>query len=85
MPVLMVFETSNELLCSSLEIASCAYMCFVLWHVNIYNNAMFGMFYVICLCAVCGTNFDAPSVHMACKDKRIEIFQSTQMCYAINS
>jgi hypothetical protein len=61
MPVLMVFETINEL--------SCAYMCFVLWHVNIYNNVMFGMFYVICLCAACGTNFDAPSVHIGCKDK----------------
>jgi len=54
--------------CANLEIASCAYMCFVLWHVNIYNNVMFDMFYVICLCAACGTNFDAPSVHMACKD-----------------
>jgi len=35
----------------------------------IYNDVMFAMFYVICLCAVCGTNFEAPSVHMACKDK----------------
>jgi hypothetical protein len=69
MPVLMVFETINELSCASLEITSCTYMCFVLWHVNIYNDVMFGMFYVICLSAVCGTNFDAPSVHMACKDK----------------
>jgi hypothetical protein len=66
MPVLMVFETINELLCASLEITSCIYVCFVLWHVNIYNDVMF---YVICLCAVCGTNFDAPSVHLACKDK----------------
>jgi hypothetical protein len=69
MPVLMVFETINELLCASLEIASCTYTCFVLWHVNIYNNVMFDMFYVICLRAVCGTNFDALSVHMTCKDK----------------
>jgi len=69
MPVLMVFETINELLCASLEITSCTYVWFVLWHVNIYNDIMFGMFYVICLCVVCGTNFDAPSVHMVCKDK----------------
>jgi hypothetical protein len=69
MLVLMVFETIIELLCASLEITSCIYVCLVLWHVNIYNDVMFGMFYVICLCAVCGTNFDAPSVHMACKDK----------------
>jgi hypothetical protein len=27
------------------------------------------MFYVICLCAACGTNFDAPSAHIGCKDK----------------
>jgi len=69
MPVLMVFETIIILLCTSLEIISFAYVCFVLWHVNIYNDVMFGMFYVICLCAICGTNFDAPSVHIACKDK----------------
>jgi hypothetical protein len=69
MLVLTVFETINELLCASLEITSCAYVWFVLWHVNIYNDVMFGMIYVICLCAVCGTNYDAPSVHMACKDK----------------
>jgi hypothetical protein len=69
MLVLMTFETINELLCASLEITSCIYVCFVFWHVNIYNDVMFGMFYVICLCAICGTNFDAPSVHMACKDK----------------
>jgi hypothetical protein len=69
MLVLMVFETIIELLYASLEITSCIYVCFILWHVNIYNNAMFGMFYVVYLCAVCGTNFDAPSVHMACKDK----------------
>jgi hypothetical protein len=35
------FETINELLCTSLEITSCAYMCFVLGHVNIYNDVMF--------------------------------------------
>jgi hypothetical protein len=69
MPVLMVFETIIELLCASLEISSCIYVCFVLWHVNICNDVMFGMFYVICLCAAYGTNFDAPRVHMACKDK----------------
>jgi hypothetical protein len=69
MPVLMVFETINELSCASLEITSCTYMCFVLWHVNIYNNVMFDMFYVIFLCAAYGTNFDAPSVHIGCKDK----------------
>jgi hypothetical protein len=34
-----------------------------------YNGVMFSMFYVISLCAVCGTNFDAPSMHMTCKDK----------------
>jgi hypothetical protein len=60
MPVLMVFETINELSCASLEITSCAYMYFILWHVNIY---------VICLCATRSTNFDAPSVHIGCKDK----------------
>jgi hypothetical protein len=54
---------------ASLEITSCIYVYLVLWHVNIYNDVMFGMFYVICLWAVCGTNFDTPSVHMACKDK----------------
>jgi hypothetical protein len=64
MPILMVFETIFELLCASLEITS-----YILWHVNIYNDVMFGMFYVICLYVVCGTNFDAPSMHMACKDK----------------
>jgi hypothetical protein len=69
MLVLMVFETINELLCGSLKITSCAYVCRVLWHVNIYNDVMFDMFYVICLCAVCDTNFNAPSEHMACKDK----------------
>jgi hypothetical protein len=69
MPVLMVVETINELLCASLEINSCIYVCFVLWHVNIYNNVIFGMFYVVCLCAICGTNFDAPSMYIACKDK----------------
>jgi hypothetical protein len=69
MAVLMVFETIIELLCARLEITSCIYVCLVLWHVNIYNDVMFDMFYVICLCAVCDTNFDAPSVHMACKDK----------------
>jgi hypothetical protein len=69
MPVLMDFETIFGLLCTSLEIASCIYVCFLLWHVNAYNNVTHDMFYVICLCAVCGTNFDAPSVHMACKDK----------------
>jgi len=34
-----------------------------------YNGVIFIMFYVISLCDVCGTNFDAPSVHMTCKDK----------------
>jgi hypothetical protein len=29
MPVLMVFETINELLCASLEITSRIYVCFV--------------------------------------------------------
>jgi hypothetical protein len=48
MSVLMVFETIIVLLCTSLETTSCAYVCFVLWHVNIYNNVMFGMFYVLC-------------------------------------
>jgi len=65
MPVLMVFETINELSCASLEFTSCAYMYFVLWHVNIYNNVMFDMFYVICLCAACGTNFDVYVPHVA--------------------
>jgi hypothetical protein len=69
MLVLMVFEIIIKLLCTSLEIASCLYVCFVLWLVNIYNEVMFGMFYLVCLCDVSGTNFDAPSVHMACKDK----------------
>jgi hypothetical protein len=48
-----VFETINKLLCASLEITSCIYVCFVLWHANIYNDAMFGMFYVVFLCAIC--------------------------------
>jgi hypothetical protein len=65
----MVFETIIVLLCTSLETISCANVCFVLWHVNIYNNVMFDMFYVIWLCAVCGINFDALSVYIACKDK----------------
>jgi hypothetical protein len=69
MPVLMVFETITEVICARLEIASRIYVCFVLWHVNMYNDVMFGMFYVICLSAACGINFDAPSVHMAYKDK----------------
>jgi hypothetical protein len=69
MPVLMVFETIIVLSCTSLEMTSCTYVFFVLWHVNMYNGVMFNMFYVISLCAVCGTNFDAPSVHMTCKDK----------------
>jgi hypothetical protein len=69
MPIFMVFETINELSCANLEITSCAYMCFILWHVNIYSNVIFGIFYVIRLFATCGTNFDAPSVHMTCKDK----------------
>jgi len=33
------------------------------------NDVMFDTFYVICLSTVCDINFDAPSVHMACKDK----------------
>jgi hypothetical protein len=69
MPVLMVFETIIGFLCISLEIASCIYVCFVLWHVNIYNDVMFGIFYVVCLSVAYGTNFDAPSVHMVCKNK----------------
>jgi hypothetical protein len=69
MPILIVFETINELLCASLEITSCSYVCFVLWYVNIYNDVMFGMFYVVFLFVICGTNVDAPNVHMACKDK----------------
>jgi hypothetical protein len=65
----MVFETIAEVISASLEIARHIYVCFVSCHVNIYNDVTCGMFYVICLCAVCGTNFDAPSVHIACKDK----------------
>jgi hypothetical protein len=30
---------------------------------------MFEMFYFVCLYAIFGINFNAPSVHMACKDK----------------
>jgi hypothetical protein len=71
MSVLMVFKTIIGLLCTSLEIASCIYVCFILWHVNIDNDVMFGIFYVVCLCAVCGINFDAPSVHMACKSTHL--------------
>jgi hypothetical protein len=52
MLVFMVFETIIELLSASLEITSCIYVCFVLWHVNIYNDVMFDMFYVMCLCVV---------------------------------
>jgi hypothetical protein len=63
------FETIIVLSCTSLEITSCTYVCSVLWHVNMYNGVMFSMFYVISFCTICGTNFDAPSVHMACKDK----------------
>jgi hypothetical protein len=39
---------------------ACKYLkrCHV-WHVLRY----------MLICAVCGTNFDAPSVHMTCKDK----------------
>jgi hypothetical protein len=74
MPILMVFETIIKLLCTSLEIASCIYVCYILWHVNIYNDVMFDMFYVICLCAVCGTNFNAPSVHMANNSHSPSIF-----------
>jgi hypothetical protein len=69
MPVSMVFETITKVICASLEIDSRLYVCFVLWHVNMYNDVMFDMFYIICLNAACGTNFDAPSVHMACKGK----------------
>jgi hypothetical protein len=69
MLVSIVFETITEVISASLEIARHIYVCFVLWHVNIYNDVMFDTFYVICLCVVCGTNFDALGVHMACKDK----------------
>jgi hypothetical protein len=69
MPASMVFETITEVICASLEIACCIYVSFVLWHVNMYNDVMFGTLYVICLSATCDTNFDAPSVHMASKDK----------------
>jgi hypothetical protein len=69
MPILMVFEIIIELLCTSLEIASCIYVCSILQHVNIYNDVMFEMFYFVCLYAIFGINFNAPSVHMACKDK----------------
>jgi len=69
MPVSMVFETITKVICASLEIASRIYVCFVLWHVNMYNDVMFGAFYIICLSTACGTNYDAPSVHMECKDK----------------
>jgi hypothetical protein len=69
MPVLMGFEAIIKLLCASLKIASCIYVHFILWHINIYNDVMFDMFYVVCLGVVCGINFDAPKVHMARKDK----------------
>jgi hypothetical protein len=69
MPVSMVFETITEVICARLEIASRIYLGFVLWHVNMYNDVIFGMFYVICLSAACDTNFDALSVHIACKDQ----------------
>jgi hypothetical protein len=35
MPVLMVFETITEVICTSLEVASHIYVCFTLWHVII--------------------------------------------------
>jgi len=69
MPILMDFETIFGLLCTRLEITTCIYVCFVLWHASMYNDVIFDMFYVIYVSVVCGTNFDAPSVHMSCKDK----------------
>jgi hypothetical protein len=69
MPVLMVFETIAVVICASLEIARHIYVCFISRLVIIMTMFCLVYFYVVCLCAVCGTYFNAPSVQMACKDK----------------
>jgi hypothetical protein len=69
MPVLMVFETIAEVICASLEIASHIYVCFISWLVIIITTFCLAYFYVVCLCAVCGTYFNTPNVQMTCKDK----------------
>jgi len=30
---------------------------------------LFSVLYVACLCATCGTDFDAPSMHVTCNEK----------------
>jgi hypothetical protein len=70
MPFFMVFETIIEQLYASLEITSCIYVCFVLWHVNIYiTMSCLACFMSYAYVPFVALNFDAPSVHMACKDK----------------
>jgi hypothetical protein len=62
MPVLMVFETIAVAICASLEIARHIYVCFISRFVIIMTMFCLVYFYVVCLCAVCGTYFNAPSV-----------------------
>jgi hypothetical protein len=69
MSVLIVFESITEVICASLEIASHIYVCFISWLVIIITMFCLAYLYVVCLYAVCGTYFNAPSVQMACKDK----------------
>jgi hypothetical protein len=69
MPVLIVFETITKVICASLEIASHIYVCFSSWLVIIITMFCLAYFYVVCLCAICGTYFNAPSVQMESKDK----------------
>jgi hypothetical protein len=57
MPVLMVFETITEVICASLEIARHIYVCFISRLVIIMTMFCLVYFYVVCLCAVCGTYF----------------------------
>jgi hypothetical protein len=62
MPVLMVFETIVVAICASLEIARHIYVYFISRFVIIMTMFCLVYFYVVCLCAVCGTYFNAPSV-----------------------
>jgi hypothetical protein len=69
MLVLMVFETITEVICASLEVASHIYVCFTLWHVIIITMLCLTYFMLYAYVSSVALIFNAPSVHMVCKDK----------------
>jgi hypothetical protein len=69
MLVLMVFETITEVICASLEVASHIYVCFTLWHAIIIMMLCLTYFRLYAHVPFVTLIFNAPSVHMVCKDK----------------